>query len=66
MRTVFVRYFEIRRLNASIARSTRENELLRQRIYFLENEPAFLERMVRAELGVIAEGEIEYRFTVPR
>jgi len=65
-RTVFVRYFEIRRLNASIERARHENALLRQRVYFLEHEPSFLERMVRAELGVISAGEIEYRFETPR
>ncbi|MDR3047981.1 MAG: septum formation initiator family protein [Bacteroidales bacterium] len=37
--------------------------MLKKRIHYLENEPSYLERMVRSELNVIAPGEIEYRFS---
>jgi cell division protein FtsB len=62
-RTVFRRHFEVRRLNAAIENAKYQNTLLKKRIYYIENEPAYLERMARADLGVIAPDEIEYRFS---
>jgi cell division protein FtsB len=63
-RTLVRRYFEINKLNRSIKYAQYQNELLKKRIYYLENEPSYLERMVRSELNVAAPYEIEYRFSV--
>lgn len=62
-RTLIRRFFEQRKLNSDIKSAQYQNSLLKQRIYYLENEPSYLERMVRSELHVIAPGEIEYRFS---
>ena len=61
-RTVTRRFFEQKKLKSYIASSKYQNELLKKRLYYLENEPSYIERMVRSELNVIAPGEIEYRF----
>jgi len=61
-RTLTRRFFEQRKLQSDIKSAKYQNELLKKRIYYLEHEPAYIERMVRRELGVIAPGEVEYRF----
>lgn len=61
-RTLTRRFFEQRKLESDIKSAQYQNELLKKRIYYLENEPSYIERMVRSELNVIAPGEIEYRF----
>ncbi|MDR1196241.1 MAG: septum formation initiator family protein [Endomicrobium sp.] len=61
-RTLIRRFFEQKKLASDIQKAQYQNELLKKRIYYLENEPSYIERMVRAELNVIAPGEIEYRF----
>jgi cell division protein FtsB len=61
-RTLIRRFFEQRKLDSDIKSAQYQNELLKKRIYYLENEPSYIERMVRRELNVIAHGEIEYRF----
>lgn len=63
-RTLIRRYFEMNKLNKSIKYAQYQNELLKKRIYYLENEPSYLERMVRSELNVAVPGEIEYRFSI--
>jgi cell division protein FtsB len=63
-RTLVRRFFEINKLNRNIEYARYQNELLKKRIYYLENEPSYLERMVRGELNVAAPGEIEYRFSI--
>jgi cell division protein FtsB len=63
-RTLVRIYFEINKLNKSIKYAQYQNELLKKRIYYLENEPSYFERMVRSELVVAAPGEVEYRFSV--
>jgi cell division protein FtsB len=63
-RTLVKRCFEINRLNGSIKYAQYQNELLKKRIDYLENELSYLERMVRSELNVAAPDEIEYRFSV--
>jgi len=63
-RTLVRRCFEINKLNRSIKYAQYQNELLKKRIYYLENEPSYLERMVRSELNVASRDEIEYRFSV--
>jgi cell division protein FtsB len=63
-RTLFRRCFEMSKLNKSIKYAQYQNELLKKRIYYLENESSYLLRMVRSELNVAAPEEIEYRFSV--
>jgi cell division protein FtsB len=63
-RTLIRRFFEVRKLNIHIKNVQYQNELLKKRLYYLENEPSYLERMIRSELNVAAPGEIEYRFPV--
>jgi cell division protein FtsB len=61
-RTLIRRFFEQKKLASDIQNAQYQNQLLKKRIYYLENEPSYIERMVRGELNVIAPGEIEYRF----
>jgi cell division protein FtsB len=61
--TLMRRFFEQKKLHSDIKSAKYQNELLKKRIYYLENEPSYIERMVRRELSVIAPGEIEYRFS---
>jgi cell division protein FtsB len=56
------RFFEQNRLKENIKSAQYQNALLKKRICYLEDNPYYLERMVRSELNVIAPGEIEYRF----
>jgi cell division protein FtsB len=63
-RALIRRHFEINKLNKSIKYAQYQNELLKKRIYYLENEPTYLEKMVRSELNVVAPGEVEYRFPI--
>jgi len=61
-RTLTRRFFEQRKLRSDVKNAQYQNALLKKRIYYLENEPSYIERMVRSELNVIAQGEVEYRF----
>ena len=61
-RTLTRRFFEQRKLRSDVRNAQYQNALLKKRIYYLENEPTYIERMVRSELNVIAQGEVEYRF----
>ncbi|AKL98561.1 FtsB family cell division protein [Endomicrobium proavitum] len=61
-RTLVRRWFEKKKLNSDIATAYEKNARLKKRIYYLENEPSYIERAVREELLVIAPGEVEYRF----
>ncbi|MDR1721354.1 MAG: septum formation initiator family protein [Endomicrobium sp.] len=65
-RTLVRRILEQRKLNENIKSAQEQNNLLKERIYYLENEASYLERMVRSELNVIAPGEIEYRFSTKK
>ncbi|OEG69656.1 hypothetical protein ATZ36_08270 [Candidatus Endomicrobiellum trichonymphae] len=62
-RTLVKRFFEQNKLKKDIENERNENDLLKNRIYCLENDLPYLERMVRSELKVVAPGEIEYRFS---
>ncbi|MDR0956730.1 MAG: septum formation initiator family protein [Endomicrobium sp.] len=62
-RTLVRRFFEQNRLKSDLKYAQYQNDLLKKRIYYLENEPSYLERMVRSELGVCLPTEIEYRFS---
>lgn len=56
------RYWEIHTLKTELANLKRENMLLEREVYFLERNESYIERIARKELGLIAPGEIEYRF----
>lgn len=53
---------EKKRLDESNFLLQRENELLRERIYRLRHDDAYLEKVAREELGLVRDGEIIYRF----
>ena len=40
----------------------KENALLKKEIYLLEEDPSYIERIARKELGLISADEVEYRF----
>jgi cell division protein FtsB len=61
-RNFAVRFIKTRELQKSIEAANYQKSLFKKRLYYLENEPSYLERMARDELKVIAPGEIEYRF----
>ncbi|HEX7232628.1 MAG TPA: septum formation initiator family protein [Candidatus Binatia bacterium] len=41
----------------------KENETLRQRVYRIRNDNAYLEKVAREELNLVRPGEIVYRFS---
>ena len=41
----------------------KENEALRQRVYRIRNDNAYLEKLAREELNLVRPGEIVYRFS---
>lgn len=61
-RKMIRRYWEIHRLKFEIAELKRKNAVLRKEVYFLESDRSYIERIARKELGLISEGEVEYRF----
>ena len=61
-RKIISRYIEKHNLSSDIKIAQLENSKYKKRLYDLETSPLILERIVKAELDVIAEGEIEYRF----
>jgi cell division protein FtsB len=61
-RRLFRRYWELYKLNGELQQQKKANNLLKRDIYLLENDPAYIERIARKELGLIAPGEVEYRF----
>lgn len=56
---------EKNRLDEQNFRSQKENEALRQRIYRIRNDNAYLEKLAREELNLVRPGEIVYRFSNP-
>jgi len=55
-----LRYYE---LNHRIKALKKDNAEFEKRLYYLENKPSYLERKAKFELNVIAEDEVEYRFS---
>jgi len=51
------------RLDEQNFRLQKENEALRQRIYRIRNDNAYLEKLAREELNLVRPGEIVYRFS---
>ena len=62
MRSAVGRKIELYKLNKKLAAIELENQSLRKRLYSLENNPAYLEREARKQLGLIQKGEIKYKF----
>ena len=56
------RYIDMYKLKGEIAQQKRENGILKKEIYLLENDQSYMERIARKELGLVAPGEVEYRF----
>ena len=56
---------EKNRLDEQNFRLQKENEALRQRIYRIRNDNAYLEKLAREELNLVRPGEIVYRFSNP-
>ena len=61
-RKIFSRYIEQHQLSSNLELANQANLEYRKRLYYLETKPSQMERIVKSELDVIAEGEIEYRF----
>ena len=53
---------EKNRLDEQNFRIQKENEVLRERVYRLRNDNAFLEKLAREELNLVRPGEVVYRF----
>lgn len=53
---------EKNRLDEQNFRMQKENEALRERVYRLRNDDAFLEKLAREELNLVRPGEVVYRF----
>ena len=51
------------RLDEQNFRLQKKNEALRQRIYRIRNDNAYLEKLAREELNHVRPGEIVYRFS---
>ncbi len=61
-RRMLRRYWEINRLETEMSDLKKENGLLRKEVYMLQQDTTYIERMARKELGLVSQGEIEYRF----
>jgi cell division protein FtsB len=61
-RAMVRRYWEIHTLELERERLKKENVLLQREIYYLEEDSSYIERIARKELGLLAPGEVEYRF----
>ncbi|MDD2523626.1 MAG: hypothetical protein WCS83_00975 [Endomicrobiia bacterium] len=61
-RKIFSRYVEYYKLSSNLELAEQSNLEYKKRLYYLETKPSHMERIVKSELGVIAEGEVEYRF----
>ena len=59
---IYSSYREKCSLSSKINAIKQENEKYKKRLYYLENIPSHMDRMVKSELGVIATDEIEYIF----
>jgi cell division protein FtsB len=59
---IYSSYKEKYNLLSKIVVIKQENEKYKKSLYYLETKNSYLERMVKSELDVIANGEIEYRF----
>lgn len=61
-RNLFRGYFRLKKLEKELSRISEENQELRKQLYFLENDPSLIEKIARAKLNFVKEGEIIYHF----
>ena len=61
-RKMLRRYWDMNRLQNELVQLKKENAQLKKEIYLLEDDPTYIERIARKELGLVSQGEIEYRF----
>ena len=61
-RKMIRRYWDLNRLAGELQQLKKENALLKKEIYLLEDDPSYIERIARKELGMISPDEVEYRF----
>lgn len=61
-RRLISRVIEIHKLQADIEEAKKTNLEYQKRLEYLQTKPREIEKIVKADLGVLAEGEIEYRF----
>ena len=61
-RKMIRRYWQMNRLTNELVQLKKENALLKKEIYLLEEDPSYIERIARKELGLISPDEVEYRF----
>jgi len=61
-RKMLGRYWDMHSLQNELAQLKKENSLLKREIYLLEDDSTYIERIARKELGLVSQGEIEYRF----
>ena len=52
-------------LEAEVARLEAQNDSMRQMLHRLQNDPAYLEKFAREELGMVRPGERLYRIRGP-
>jgi len=61
-RRLLFRYIELYKLQTNMEEAVKSNEEYKKRLYYLQTKPVQMDRIVKEELEVIAEDEIEYRF----
>lgn len=61
-RRLVSRIFEIHKLQANIEDATKTNLEYKKRLNYLQTKPEQMDKMVKTELDVLADGEIEYKF----
>ncbi len=61
-RKFIVTLSKINSLKAKIEKTETENETFKKRLDYLKTKPREMEKLVKLNLGFLAETEIEYRF----
>ena len=61
-RKLFLGYVQIHSLEAGIKEAEEINLEYKKRLYYLETKSEYMDRIVKEELEVLADDEIEYRF----
>ena len=64
-RSLVGRYRERRRLLQSVARLRADNQSLAQEWQRLQQDPSYMEYVIRKNLGYVKKGEVEYRWKPP-
>lgn len=65
-RKLFWCYDKIHSLENEIKEAKEVNLEFKKRLYYLETKPEYMDRIVKQELKVLADDEIEYRFEKDR